>query len=351
MQLEWDDSSVARKRDDRVKFEKDKVERICIMDAQAEMKVVHYLQGMGYIECGGMGWVEEVDQVSQKPQRVLRFINPSHCKFHAYAERDPEERYAARIIVYNTDMDGMPLSPLNFTLKWWAFGRAHFATLRMLRKQFGDIRMRDLLITCTNSDYQHIQLTPANEAWWLMNEPFKLRVAERYKQSLTAWDLAKLVATTIPPEKQDEFLQRVQEKQSGGRGGFQRRDRGRGGSEAPAQRVVFEGGSLPPPPTVPGVNPFTDLPPLPQSPFSGALPLAPAPVSPPAPVPPTLQLPPRPAEVVQFADPKAIPPLPPSLPASQQVVSVAPVQAVPAYPSTPPANQDLDALLAGLRKP
>lgn len=315
--VQWDDGNVARRRDDRVKFNKDKVDRICVMDQTAEMKWTHYLGG--YVECTAMVVVDETDPETNQPIKVTRPLNP--CKIHPLCDREPDERFGAHILVYTTDRDGMPLSPLNFSMKWWAFGQQHFKTLRVLRKQFGDIRMRDLIITCTNTDYQHLQITPANDAWWLSNEAFKQMVAERYKAACQSMDIGKLLATHVPIEKQDEYIEKAQEREKkyGGKDNKKDKSSRRDRDERPpdASGIVFPGGSMQ---MGQGSNPFAGMN-IPTSPFA-------------APLPPSM------------------PSLPASSPSSQMALPLpsSPPAAPNQNPTSSPSLGDLDALLGKLNQ-
>lgn len=248
--VSWDDDSVARKRDNRVKFKKDKVDRCCILDQDAAMKWVHY-RGT-YVECTAMQLVDDVDGNTGKPTKAWKAVNP--CRFCENPERpgrEPEERFAAHIIMYGTDQDGMPLSPLTFALKYWSFAKDKFGILRMYRKQFGDVRTRDIIFTCTNEQYQHLTLTPAAEAWWLMDERFKVLVSEKYRAS--KFDLDKEIATLVPYDKQLEYLQKQAERQAkydqnnnGGHNNSNNQQRGQQRNSLPfPQGVVVSGGSLP----------------------------------------------------------------------------------------------------------
>lgn len=240
----WDDDSLGRKKDDRAKFKKDMVARVCVLDQEVAMQYIHYREALRYVTCTGYALVDEMDPSTPgKIIKVWRKTNPCYwCETAERPDREPEERFAAHLLIYGTDQDGMPLNPLTFTIKWWAFSKDKFQSLRMYRKNFGDVRTRDILVTCTNEQYQHTTLTPANEAWWLMDERFKQMVAERYRTS--KFDLEKMISTLIPYEKQAETLQkRLGPAPAGG-------NRGQGGQANRGQaqmagNVLVSGGMMP----------------------------------------------------------------------------------------------------------
>jgi hypothetical protein len=353
MQTTFEDPNVARQRDDRLRFKKGKLDRICIVDSTVYYKWVHFLGT--YVECTGMEFVDGLDN-DGKQVKIPRLVKP--CKFHEVDTKDPAERFGAKCIIYTTDNDAIPIDPLRFSLKWWPINKNNYAALRGFRKAFGDLRARDLIIQCTNEDYQHLQISPANEAWWLMNEQFKQDVVHRLQQFTV--DIDKELALAIPLDRQDDYIKRWRENdrdRGSGRGGGgggrgdrnERRDgppdilRAGGGMPSFAGQALNGVGNnyvppagLPTPPNF-GTNtappPATTMPPVTPSPT-----LAPPPASPAT----------APTSITT----------PPAAPASTATVTMTPVvkQVEPPPNPTPtptvsaaPSSVDLDAMLAQLK--
>lgn len=86
-------------------------------------------------------------------------IDPKNCPICAYAEANPdrmkapERRFAMHVVKYNTKKNGELISPFGVQVLVWAFTNRYFDKIVELRKEWGDLRQRDLILTCENPDF------------------------------------------------------------------------------------------------------------------------------------------------------------------------------------------------------
>lgn len=182
--VEFDDKSVGN-RQDFFKFPLG-ISRVCILSKQAILEKIHY-EG-GYIKCLG-------------PQDAW-------CS----QGKEPEERFASFLVVYNTNNEGVPYDPLTFRIEPWAYGSDKFATLRIVKTNFGDLRTHDLLVTCTEFKYQKMTIQGLPEAWWTKNDQFKMAVVEAFKKKEAEFPLDKKIARTIPLHEQMEYISKRRQR-------------------------------------------------------------------------------------------------------------------------------------------
>lgn len=274
-QVNWDEKEVAKRKSDRYLGKKDKIDRICIMDKEAEMELIHYVGG--YVKCTAYKLIQKGEAIPNTnppiPADKPKIVKCLPCLFCNHTGKDPEERYGANIIVYSTDRDGMPLNPMTFDLTWWSFSSGKFRQLRTMKQNYGDLRGHDLVITCTNDTYQHLEIQCMPDAWWLKNEPFKAMVVAEY--ATRKRDLSKLLGDYYPLERQDEYIARAVERENK-KAADDRRSRG-GEAAPPSTGSRFHGHAQ-----TSGPDPFS-MPATVHSPVGGF----PPPAAPPFPSVPT----------------------------------------------------------------
>ena len=73
------------------------------------------------------------------------------------------QTFGANIVVYETDQQGNVTEPVNAHIAFWAFGAPKFENLRQLIKEWGPLTDYDLLITCTDTQFQKMMIQPAKK--------------------------------------------------------------------------------------------------------------------------------------------------------------------------------------------
>lgn len=99
--------------------------------------------------------------------------------------RPPERRFAFHVVRYATKPGGFEVqTPFQAQVLVWAFTEKMFSKLSDFTTEFGDMRLRDLMLgPCTNKMFQNFEVMPSNSAAWLANETNKKFVAELYKEN------------------------------------------------------------------------------------------------------------------------------------------------------------------------
>lgn len=101
-------------------------------------------------------------------------------------------RIGVPLVRYKTDKMGNVYNPLNYDVLPWIFGEHTYVDLKRINEGFPLIS-HDIVIGCTNEDYQKLDLMPSNESLWQLNEEMKgnvlkdsLSVREFIKKGLAA---------------------------------------------------------------------------------------------------------------------------------------------------------------------
>lgn len=125
-----------------------------------------------------------------------------------YCDVEPlelKERYATNILIYYADQRAQPLGPFgqqSFRFDWWAFAWDKLGEIQTIQGQFGDLRVHDLIFTCTDVKYQKGTFQPCPDAWWQQNPQI---VVERFQQDRKT-DLLKRMCTQLPDFDKQQAL-------------------------------------------------------------------------------------------------------------------------------------------------
>jgi len=112
-------------------------------------------------------------------------------------------RVGATLIKYSTDRQGVLKKPFTFELLPWIFSENTFLKLKTTNSEF-PLATHDIKISCTNEEYQHLDLTPCNESVWTAKEELKTMVLEQAKP---IWDyIKKSIASDLSVEEVNELL-------------------------------------------------------------------------------------------------------------------------------------------------
>lgn len=115
----------------------------------------------------------------------------------------PKWRVASVFIKYGTDKQGNIKQPFGYELFPWFFSETTFIKLKGINTEF-PLTTHDIKISCTNEEYQHLDITPCNESIWQGKEEFKKKVLEEAKP---IWDyIKKGVASDMSIEEIKDLL-------------------------------------------------------------------------------------------------------------------------------------------------
>lgn len=186
-QVSWDDQTIqssqgqiSRREIIQFKGKAGHTQRILLIDTVAVMVKQHY------------------HRPSRKYIRCIKDTNNGYCPA-CDALGAPSQSFASNVIVYETTSDGQPVLDNNghpkFHVAMWKFGADKFCLLRDLRKEWGDLRKHDLVISCSDEQFQRLTIVPSPTALWLQDQAFQNIVVEAYKRD--KYDLEKLMGKQL----------------------------------------------------------------------------------------------------------------------------------------------------------
>jgi hypothetical protein len=115
----------------------------------------------------------------------------------------PKWRVASVLIKYGTDKQGNVKQPFGYELFPWFFSETTFIKLKNINNEF-PLTTHDIKISCTNEEYQHLDITPCNEIIWQAKEEFKKKILEEAKP---IWDyIKKGIASDLSIEEIKDLL-------------------------------------------------------------------------------------------------------------------------------------------------
>ena len=176
------DESVSSSEFDVYKGRKGFVDRISVLEpGKVVAGRVHYVptpQGAkigGYLICASK-------YATQGGKEVMTQMAPCCEKLEA-----ARQRFVLLVLQYNTDPKGNPVAPFSYSLRVWRFNADIFVSLRDANKQF-PLTQHDLLVSCTDEQYQKMTLQSCRESIVAMPE-----FRAKYGADIDGW-----VATTLP---------------------------------------------------------------------------------------------------------------------------------------------------------
>ena len=112
-------------------------------------------------------------------------------------------RVGAVIIKYGTDKQGNIKKPFNFEVLPWVFGEGTYLKLKTVNSEF-PLATHDIKISCTNEEFQHLDITPCNETIWTAKDELKAMILEQAKP---IWESVKRsIAHDLSVEEIKELL-------------------------------------------------------------------------------------------------------------------------------------------------
>jgi hypothetical protein len=173
-------------------LEKGEKRRICMLDKEPICAVVHWVTDTGYCECLGDYEIVSKGEVDE---------NCPACK-HATQGREsavsmPTRRFVTHIFEYITNNKGTVIPPTNFRVKAWVYGNDKFGVLSDRTSEHGDLRQKDLIITCQGKDYQKYDIDVSTKGcFWMASPELKERAKFLFKAEHRQ-DIGRLLGKTL----------------------------------------------------------------------------------------------------------------------------------------------------------
>ena len=175
------------------KLDKDYKARIALIEQDIEVEYTHWVDEFGYVICHG------------DYQTLLDTGSDGKCRFCKAAEnskaiKPARRRFVTWLVSYRTNKAGMPIGPpISFEIIPWLFGDDKFNDLVNKKEQWGDLRLRDILVECLGKQYQKFRMDVLPEALWLSNDTLKAQVVAEYKNILHKYgqDMRRLLGRDV----------------------------------------------------------------------------------------------------------------------------------------------------------
>lgn len=169
---------------------------------------------------GTKGTTDRLAIVYQDPKAMFAGVKCHYkdryfvCKKGLCCEKlgAPKWRVGAVVVKYATDKQGMIKKPFSYELMPWSFGEQTYVKLKNVNSEF-PLASHDIKVTCTNDEYQHLDITPCNEVIWTAKEEIKGEVLEAAKP---IWDFVK---KSLASELSVEEIKELLSVDGGGSGG------------------------------------------------------------------------------------------------------------------------------------
>jgi hypothetical protein len=183
-QTSLDDESVSKSDIEMYKGRRGVTDRVAIIEpghiSQARVHFIPTPQGQqakntGYLICNSEFATNSGGDVPVKLAPCCEKLDLSR------------KRFAALLCQFNTDPKGQVLKPFGFSLRLWRFNVDTFVSLRQLHKEWG-LKEHDLLVTCTDEQYQKNTIAVCRESIIAMDD-FK----KAYGEQVAGW-----LAATLP---------------------------------------------------------------------------------------------------------------------------------------------------------
>lgn len=112
-------------------------------------------------------------------------------------------RVGAVVIRYGTDRMGALKAPFSYELLPWIFSETTYVKLKTVNSEF-PLASHDVKVSCTNEEYQHLDISPCQEAVWMAKEELKNKILGEAKP---IWEyIKKSIASDLSVEEIRELL-------------------------------------------------------------------------------------------------------------------------------------------------
>jgi hypothetical protein len=149
---------------DQLRLQRDEKARILIIDEKVRMVLAHYIRS-GESDDKGSQRGKYYACLGDYDRVMADTKDPSSCPACRVAEagRDvpvslPRRRFVLNIARYRTNSKGAVSVPVSLAHELWIFGDDKFNKLVDRAEEHGDLRARDLIVTCVAQQYQNYDI-------------------------------------------------------------------------------------------------------------------------------------------------------------------------------------------------
>lgn len=128
------------------------------------------------------------------------------CCTHNYKGNKPKWRVGGVLIIYTMSQDGKKLE--SWKVEPWIFSETMYSKLKTANREF-PLDSHDIMLTCTNEDFQNIDVQSCSASLWTSKDEFKEKVlsaarpfidevADNIASDLTVTEIRELMGTDTP---------------------------------------------------------------------------------------------------------------------------------------------------------
>jgi len=183
---------------DRLNLRKDEKARIIILDESPNYEYTHYIQdgtlrdngspnGSSFICLGDPATVQK-DRVDQERCPACNVADASEGSMVKMARR----RFVYNVARYRTNARGQIVNPISLQYYLWIFGDDKINKLIDRKEEHGDLRVKDIILTCTAQQYQNMDMDVSAEL--------------ALKGDIGAMEQLKDIRSSLPPDSDSERL-------------------------------------------------------------------------------------------------------------------------------------------------
>lgn len=198
---------------EKFKLKKDEKGRIVILEPQVKAEFCHWVtdknsvgvagqdNGTYYICNGDYQTVSVHNNDAQKCPFCRESMSNSLV-------REAKRRFVTLILVYTTSPAGAVMNPVTFKIVPWLFGEDKFNNLISKKSEWGDLRQRDLVVSCEGGKYQKMTLDVAAQCLWTLDANLKNAVAQEYSNvsAKLGSNLVKLLGKTLSSDLMENLI-------------------------------------------------------------------------------------------------------------------------------------------------
>lgn len=208
-------------RADFPKFElsMDEIARANLLSIKGwEVSLRHFVKGIGYVHCHAAKNAKDTKELLKIQQEAGRPDECLMCKISATGTdrvSAPQRRFATRILRYKTNLNGeVSGGNLSYWLEIWILDNRKFKDLQKIVSEWGgkggeDIRNHDILISCTNQQYQNMTLQTMQKALWVAD---KEEVIKYFKEEAVKYNLSECLGEVMEQDALERRFAQIERR-------------------------------------------------------------------------------------------------------------------------------------------
>lgn len=215
--IDFNDDSVAQKPEKKSSgggnkinyavFKKDQVTRICLIDPQVMSTNSHYVrEKKRYIRCLKDAQLE--CPICNRTFAALKGLDAKDPKRDNLKRRLAKFRLATNVLVYKQDLQGNPVEPFDVMIAIWKFDRDKYGAIRNIIKEWGDPTKYDLLVSCTDEQFQKVSFAPTKTALYKKDAQTEAYTLKMFTDK--RYDVEKIMGAYLAKETIDTMLDEIE---------------------------------------------------------------------------------------------------------------------------------------------